>query len=177
MKITVGNQRFDILDSTKTNRSYYALLKSGTTLSESNIILRYDFGKAPVFSLLSGDIVKGIGTINGKLAHSDGNLLYNTIGEKERILNYKSGKIVEGMPTIVKEWDRVRITGSYRGLFKVYIDNRLVIEESILLQDSGLANFHIPKSMNKGKAITFELIGIGIIISIEYSITGRRTTK
>ena len=175
----LGKKGFNTSDSSTTNRSYYAILNSFTSnlLLEARYLLRYDFGKAPVFSLLSADKVEGIGEIDGKLAHSYEGELFNTLGYGDRIFNYRSGDITEGMPTMIKEWDRVRISGTFIGELFVYIDNKCVMKEKLNLKTVGVFNSHIKKEDNKGKAIAFEVLGKGAIESIEYSITGRKTTK
>ncbi len=176
----LGPQKFNCVDSTVTNRSYYALLNGyiDTDLNEARIILRYDFGGAtPVFSFLSGDQVEGLGLIDGKLAHASKEILFDTLGEGSRTLNYKSGNITEGMPTMIKEWDRVRVSGAFIGLLTVRIDDVIAVQEKIFIDSDTIANLHIPKHNNKGKALSFELLGAGQVNSIEYSITERKVTK
>ncbi len=176
----LGPQRFDTISSCATNRSYYAIVKAFTTdlLRESMVILRYDFGKAPVFSCLSADDISGVGIINGQLAHSTGELLYETLSQSERTFNYKSGLITDQAPTMIKEFDRIRVVGVFRGTLYIYIDEVLVLKEELTLSSAaGVYNSHIKKEANKGKAISFEILGKGFIGSFEYSLTGRRTTK
>ncbi len=172
----LGPRRFDAISSCATNRSYYAIIKAFTTdlLHKSKIIIRYDFGKQPVFSLLSADTLDGLGVVNGRLAHSSQRLLYDTLGEDKRTFNYRSGNITENAPTMIKEWDRVRLVGDFRGVLFIHIDDSQVVKHKIYGQG---CNIHIPKSMNKGKAIAFELVGVGFVASIEYSITARKVSK
>lgn len=175
----LGKQKFDSITSTSTTRSYYALLKGFTNsaLNSSRVMLRYDIGKAPVFSLLSADEVEGLGIINGKLAHSSAGILYDTLSESYRVMNYRSGNITEGAPTIIKEWDRVRIQGTFKGTFIIYIDEVIKVSKEIDIDITNIGNFHIPKKDCKGKSIAFELKGIGLVSSIEYSLTDRKVTK
>ena len=95
----------------------------------------------------------------------------------ERIFNYKSSALTEGAPTEKKEFDRVRIAGRFNGNFKAYIDGVTVIDRDIILSNNNLVNLHIPKNKNKGKSLMFELLGTGFIASIEYTLTGRKTTR
>jgi len=175
----LGPQRFDCVDSAATNRSYYALIKGYTNGAVARYlkILRYDFGKEPVFSKLSGDGINGLGTVFGRLSHSSKGIIYDTLGGTARKLNYRSGNITEGIPTMKKEWDRVRVAGEFIGTLIVYMEDRIAINEEINLKRDGLINFQFPKSANKGKTIAFELVGRGYVSSIEYSVTARKTTK
>ena len=176
----LGNQKFNVVDSMVTNRSYYALLSEYTnsSLNIARVILRLDYGtEVPIFTLLSADGVDGLGMVHGKLAHSSDGRLFDTLSGEDRVLNYKSGRMSEGYPTMVKEWDRVRVTGRFKGILKVSIDDVTVMEELIDVTNNNLVNKHIPKRVNKGKYIMFELIGTGFIASIEYTITPRKTVK
>jgi len=175
----LGPQQFDCIDSAATNRSYYALIKGYTngTLTKYLKILRYDFGKDPVFSKLSGDAVSGLGTIFGRLAHHSNGVIYDTLAGTARKLNYRSGNITEGIPTMVKEWDRVRVAGRFVGKLIVYMEDKIAIEQTIDLKRDKLINYQFPKHANKGKTISFELVGTGFISSIEYSLTARKTVK
>ena len=178
--LPLGNQKFNVIDSMVTNRSYYALLKeyNNSSLKEAKVILRLDYGgEQPVFTLLSGDGIDGLGSIFGQLAHSASGSLFETIGESERVLNYKSGGITEGLPTMIKEFDRVRVSGRFRGILKVFIDDVTVMEETLNITNNRLFNKHVSKKENKGKVLMFELIGVGFVSSIEYSITDRKVTK
>ncbi len=176
----LGPREFNVIDSTATNRSYYALVK---TFVESEVavqqqLLRYDFGKEAVFSTLRGDEITGLGTIFGRVAHASSNdKIYDTLAGQQRMLNYKSGNITEGVPSMVKEWDRVRLAGEFNGQLIISIEDVAVIRQDLALVREKLMNIHIPKSMNKGKTISFELVGRGFVASIEYSLTGRTTTK
>jgi len=175
----LGSRNWNVIDSTTTDRSYFALCENFMkgTLNPARVIMRVDLEEAPKFSFLEADNVEGLGYVNGKLAHSKGGNLFDTLGSGERIFNYKSGNISEGAITMVKEWNRVRVSGEFIGLFIVRIDDREVIIEEIIVGIHDELNFHIPKGRNKGKSLSFEAVGTGIITSIEYSITPRGTTK
>ncbi len=175
----LGPRQFNVVDSTATNRSYYALVK---TFVESEVasqqqLLRYDFGKDPVFSTLAGDGITGLGTIFGRVAHASKNKIYDTLAGQQRMLNYKSGNITEGIPSMVKEWDRVRLAGEFSGQLIIRIEDKEILRQDLALVRDKLMNVHIPKDRNKGKTISFELMGRGFVASIEYSLTGRITTK
>jgi len=175
----LGSRKWEVIDSMTTSRSYYALCTNFMEGSKdpARVMMKYDIDAKPAFSFLSADNVKGLGYVQGKLHHSKGEVLFDTLGKGERILNYKSGNISEGAPALVKEWDRARMSGYFVGLFIVSIDDREVIREEIELALDKELNLHIPKGKNKGKSISFEAIGAGLITSIEYSITPRKTTK
>ena len=175
----LGSHKWEVIDSVTTSRSYYALCTNFMegSIDPARVIIKYNIDSKPQFSFLEADNIKGLGYIQGKLHHCKGTNIYDTLGKGERVLNYKSGNISEGIPTMVKEWNRVRLSGTFIGKFIVRIDDRNVIEEDIIVGISDEINMHIPKSKNKGKAISFEAIGAGIITSIEYSITPRGTTK
>ena len=175
----LGSRTWNVIDSTTTDRSYFALCENFMegTLNPARVIMRVDLEEAPKFSFLEADNVSGLGYVNGKLAHTKGDNLLDTLGSGERIFNYKSGNISEGIITMVKEWNRVRLSGEFIGIFIVRIDDREVIVEDVLVGINDELNFHIPKDRNKGKSISFEAIGTGLITTIEYSITPRSTTK
>ncbi len=175
----LGTHKFNIVDSMVTSRTYWALCDNFMfgTLEPARLLLRFDMGKQPQFSFLEADGVAGLGLVNGKLSHSLDNLLYDTLGGEDRIFNYKSGNISEGLPTMVKEWDRVRISGDYFGWIIVRLDDVEVLRELIVVDIYNISNLHLPKHSNKAKSISFEALGSGIITSIEYSLTPRSTTK
>ncbi len=173
----LGDKKLSSMSSMVTSRSYYALLDNFMESEDNKIILRYEIDEEPTFSALNADKVHSIGTIDSKLAHTFDELLYDTLGGDEmREFHYKSGNIVEGMPTVVKEWDRIRVTGSFIGLFIVYVGGKSILSKHIDTINNKV-NMHLQKGDNKGKSISFEAKGKGIIVSIEYSITQRGTTK
>jgi len=171
----LGQHQFDAIASASTDRYYYALIKNYLPTKHNKLLMRYDFGAAtPAFSFLNGDDMEGIGVIDGRIYHSDGRDLYDTFNSGQREFHYKSGAISEGIPTMKKEWDKVRLYGEFEGKFNVYIDDRLVYNKDVSYP---ITPIHIPKAMNKGYTISFELKGVGSVHSIEYTITERKTTK
>lgn len=173
----LGNIRNKVISSCVTDRYYYALIDNFTASKYNRIILTFAIHTEVAFSSLDGDQVTSMGIVGGKVAHTYNEMLYNTLeGNRLRKFYYKSGNITNGQLTVVKEWDRIRITGDYIGTFMVYLDDLLVLSETIDATKDRV-NMHLPKHSNKSKAIRFEAYGTGNIIGIEYSITDRGTTK
>jgi len=173
----LGSIEFTTLACTSTDRNYYAVVNNWTESPEPFIVLIYDITRDPTFTMIDASLVEGLGIVDGKIAHTNKGELYDTFGGiDEREYHYKSGNINMQQPTVVKEWDRVRLTGEFVGKLIVYIDDKVSIIEDIDSLNERV-NLHLPKRDNKGKNIKFELIGKGDVVSIEYSITERKTTK
>ena len=174
----LGSIEFTTLASATTDRNYYAMVNNWTESDEPFVVMIYDITReVPNFTTIEATTVQGLGVIGGKIAHTNKGELYDTFGGSgDRVYHYKSGNINMGSPTIVKEWDRIRITGEFIGNLKVYLDESVVMDEPIDTLNERV-NLHIPKNKNKSKTIKFELLGKGDVISIEYSITDRSTTK
>jgi len=173
----LGSIEFKTLACTATDRNYYAMVENWMDSPEPFVVLIYDITREPRFTAISASLIEGLGVIGGNVAHTNKGVLYDTFGGNDaRVYHYKSGNINMQTPTIVKEWDRVRVTGEFIGNLKVYIDEKLSMSEEINTVNDRV-NLHIPKQDNKGKNIKFELLGKGEVVSIEYSITDRKTTK
>ena len=172
----LGAIDFTVLDSAVTAKSYYALIENFMNSDHQFVVLKQDINKDPLFTTLDGDSISTLGVVDGKLAHQHDGYLYKSFeGDDLRTLHYRSGKLTLGELTMIKEWDRLRLTGEFVGLLTAYIDDRLVLSTTI--DTTTPFNVHIPKNVNKGKSLTLEIEGTGDIYSIEYSITGRSTTK
>ena len=172
----LGSLDFEVIDSAVTSRSYYALVNNWMDCNNANVILKQDIGKDPMFITLDGDDVNSLGIIDETLGQQSLGKVYKSFtGSNKRKLHYRSGKITIGEPTMIKEWDRVRVTGEFVGLITILVDENLVV--SNVLDTTTPYNIHIPKGLNKGKSLTVEIEGSGDVYSIEYSLTGRKTTK
>jgi len=172
----LGAIDFSVIDSAVTAKSYYALIENFMESDHQFVVLKQDINKEPLFTTLDGNQTTTLGIVDGKLAHQYDGYLYQTFeGDDLRTLSYRSGRLTVGELTMIKEWDRLRLTGEFIGLLTVYIDDRLVLSNAI--DTSTPYNVHIPKNVNTGKSLIIEIEGTGHIYTIEYSITGRSTTK
>ena len=172
----LGSIDFNVLASAVTSRSYFALVDNWMESSHEYVVLKQDINKDPLFTTLEGDFMETLGLIDGQLAHYEDGYIYESYsGDAVRTLTYRSGKITLNEPTMIKEWDRIRITGEFIGLLTVYLDDKIILSDVVDTETP--YNVHIPKSINKGKSMSLHIEGAGDIYSIEYSITGRSTTK
>ncbi len=173
----LGSIEFTTLASATTDRNYYALVNNWTESDEPFVVMIFDITREASFTTISAARVKGLGVIDGKIAHTNKGELYDTFGgDGDREYHYKSGNINMESPTIIKEWDRIRVTGEFIGVLTVYLDDIVALKEDIDTINERV-NLHLPKHNNKSKNIKFELLGKGDVISIEYSLTDRKTTK
>jgi len=123
----LGAIDFTVLDSAVTAKSYYALIENFMDSQHQFVVLKQDIDKDPLFTTFDGSEVSTLGTVDGKLAHQHDGYLYKSFeGDGLRTLSYRSGKLTLGELTMIKEWDRLRLTGDFVGLLTAYIDDTLV---------------------------------------------------
>jgi len=88
-------------------------------------------------------------------------------------LTYVSPLLVDGSPTTLKEYDKVRIT--FRGKFRLLVifDNDTIVVnrelQSIYDSENDFEIIGIPNTQDKSYSIRFVLYGIGIVRGIQWS--------
>jgi len=84
-------------------------------------------------------------------------------------LKYISPLLVEGTPTTLKEYEKVRIR--FRGSFEftILIDNVQIQKVKLSSKDFATETVGIPNNYDKGHSIQFILEGVGIVRGIQYS--------
>jgi hypothetical protein len=92
-------------------------------------------------------------------------------------IKYVSPMLVDGSPSTLKEYERVRIV--FKGIFtlKVYYDNDEFVTEKTFISDSLLKfdkqELRIPNDNDKAYSIRFRIEGRGIVRSLQYTYTMR----
>lgn len=85
-------------------------------------------------------------------------------------LYYMSPFLTDNSLSTMKEYDKVRII--FKGSFyiKVLFDNgKVAVERPITSKDTGFILIGIPNKANKSYGIQFEIEGVGVVKSIQYS--------
>jgi hypothetical protein len=95
-------------------------------------------------------------------------------------LTYISPLFVDGSPTTLKEYERVRIV--FKGIFKLtvmYDNDEVVIEKQFMsksLTKFDKQELRIPNENDKAFSIRFKIEGRGIVKSLQYTYTLRDAT-
>lgn len=150
------------------NDCYYLQLSE----TDDNKLLVLDMKLLPKFYELSfgtSYLKKG----GGKLYALNTSNTYELLqGEPTAEYSYRTGKLAEGAPTILKNYNNFYVRADGTHTIKIYIDGNLVSEHS--LDGSKLVyDIAVPQQYRRGYELEFELSGIGTVYEIEYKVQGR----
>jgi len=175
-KLGIINMVGHIVSSAVVGEDYFLLLNDSR-------ILRLNMLDS-TFTYILAEGVDGLGSIDGRLYGSVNSsreeIVFTSIGELPgvlstnktlRTMSYRSGKLVDGTTTNLKEYDKVRVNLEGKGFITVYIDDVAVISNAAIVEP--LTIIGIPNEQNKGYSIQFEVSGCDKLHGIEYSVKGR----
>ena len=165
-KLGIMSLENKILSSTIVGNSYFLLDVYGN-------ILRYDI-TGGYFVYLKFDKAVSLGTIDGELYMVDSSgVMYLSEFDRLGKAQYKilTGQIVDGAVSMLKEYDKVRVSTEGTGTVSIFLDGKTVISNAKLT--SGVTQIGIPNEKNKGYSIQFDVTGVGALHAIEYKVGGR----
>ncbi len=111
---------------------------------------------------------------NGNIYGHKGGVTYSlNKSNLPALLEFKSGDIISGTVTNLKEYDKTRIV--YQGSFEVwvYLDDELVINKKITSSSKELTMLGFSNSKNRGTRLSYTVIGVGTIYGIDFIVKGR----
>jgi ethanolamine utilization protein EutQ (cupin superfamily) len=106
--------------------------------------------------------------------HKDGvSYILNANEDELSLLEFKSGDIINGEATNLKEYDKTRIV--FEGEFdvRVYLDGTEVITKRIASQTKIMQMLGFSNVKNRGTRLSYIVIGTGTIYAIDFTIRGR----
>jgi len=168
LKGLLGEASPEVLDSLIIRETYILLFRS--------LILVMDMNGPPKFFTMSrSDNLMSISSYNDFLFghYIDGQTLTLTEGTGDRQLEYRSGDVVAGAVTNLKEYDRIRIVFSGTFLFRLYMDDIVVVTQEITSPTKVLETIGISNLDNMGTSMAYSLIGTGIVYGVEIKPVGR----
>jgi len=154
----------EIVSSSVVGDNYFLLFDTG-------VILRVELTTG-VFSHYYSEEASGLGSVGSRLMISTPTQELKELAFQDKgdsTYSYKSGKMSDGALCNFKEYDKVRVNIEGQAILSVWIDNKLVLKQHKITEKP----IGLPNEFNKGYAIQFEVIGVGALHSIEYSLKGR----
>ena len=143
-------------------------------LAHSKGILIVDLRFGVIFRELS-TIVSGMHIANDILYYSSNDKLY-TLGTSTlpKSLHYISPKFSDGAISTLKNYKTVYCNNTGNIVIKVYLDDNLVLTQSLL---GGVEELKLPQETKLAYTIQFEVTGTGSIYELEYKVEGRQNGR
>ena len=161
-KNKIGTVNFVIKDSAFHNEVYYAV-------KADNSIISYDFRFNTVIKELNLSVtalVVGQDILYGYFNNKAYQELFT--GSTQKVLTYKSPKLVDGSTIQRKIYKSVFIANIGEFELYIFITDELVLTK--VIKGTDIIEIKIPESKKDGYSIQFKLVGVGEILALNYTV-------
>ena len=159
----------DVVNSAVLDETYYLLHKDGILVGDGRFGIRFSYYQLDTIANIQQ--VKTNDTI--LLYNKEDKHIYKFNGDNYLTMEYLSPKLIDISYTLNKWFQDIYI--KYEGKISItfYIDDK----EVLVIDELKTDNVKLPASKQRGKSISFKVIGTGRVEEIEFKYKGRENGK